>query len=85
MQIGAMTKQAILQSMERLFTDYANKIEDAYKNTSGPLTIAFKAKITPAPEGKNDITTGINFVAEKCQDELRFQVDEKQLNMFEQE
>ena len=85
MQIGTMTQKSIVQAVDRLFSEYAVKIEDAYRNTSGPFTITFRAKITPAPEGRNDIVTGIAFVAEKFRDEVRIQVDEKQLNMFEQE
>lgn len=73
--IGKTTRQAIMDSITTLLIDYEERIDAAYKKVT-PLSISFKIKINPTPEGKHDIITGINFVAEKCQDEIRIQVAE---------
>jgi hypothetical protein len=80
--IGKETRKAIVNSIAQLFQEYSEKINDAYMNAEGPMSVAFKVKMTPAADGRVDVVSGISFVAEKCQDEVRFQCDENQLKLF---
>lgn len=83
-KIGTRTLHYASSLALSLMMDWQQKIDEAYRKADGALTVNLSLKFSPFGNGAN-VDAGISFVAEKVQDKTSGQIDEAQMEMFEDE
>ena len=75
---------AIVADIDEMLKYNQESMELAYLAAGDdPLGIAIKVNIAP-DESKLKVVTTINFVKDRCKDERKRQIDQEQINLFEE-
>ena len=84
MKISFAVLEEIEKAIKDMFVAYQGEMDQAYLAAGDePLKVAIGVKI--APDGaKLKIVTSINFVKDRCKDEVTSWVDEEQINLFDE-
>lgn len=87
MVIGPMTIAEIERTIEALFAEHAENINEAYLKSDDEepsLSISISVKLEPGKSGI-DIDTTMSFVVEKIKTKVVSHADEKQQNLFDED
>ena len=84
MKITDAVLNKILEDIEAMLVSNQGEMESAYLRAGDdPLDIAIKVKIGEKGVKIKTIST-INFVKDRCQDRRSSEIDEEQINLFEE-